>query len=81
MKPRSPMPPTLAPLGLGKAVAAAYVGVSENTFAAMVEAGSMPPPRRVGCRVLWSRLELDEYFMTLPTEAPAPEADTWDDVA
>lgn len=42
-----PLPPSLAPRGLSRIEAAAYVGMSPNHFDAQVRAGRMPRPKRV----------------------------------
>lgn len=54
------------PRGLRSERAAAYVGVSETTFLAMVDEGTMPLPvhPRAAVRV-WDRLDLDAAFDNL----------------
>ena len=73
------LPPTLAPRGLQRIVAAQYVGVAPNTFDRMVDDGRMPPPKRVGERKVWDRMALDTYFTALPDDGQ-PAAGSWDDV-
>lgn len=70
-------------LGLSRETAARFVGVSPTTFDQMVRDGTMPKPRQVGRRNLWSRIELEICFDALPTHGETqPGADNeWDDVA
>lgn len=79
------LPPQLPPIGLDRAQAAAYVGVSISKFDAMVLDGRMPPAKRIDGRRVWSRPALDKAFADLPDDAvpgrlPGPEADEWDAV-
>ena len=60
------LPANLAPAGLGQAEAAAYVGVSSNTFKKMVLAGLMPAPRGAFGRQLFLRKSIDEALRKLP---------------
>lgn len=55
-------------LGLSRETAARFVGVSPTTFDAMIKAGTMPNPRRVGARKLWDRRELESAFDALPRD-------------
>jgi predicted DNA-binding transcriptional regulator AlpA len=64
--PSGPLPVGVAPRGFNRAQAAAYIGVSENTFDTLVEQGLMPQPRKVLGRVIWDLLELDDAFSRLP---------------
>jgi predicted DNA-binding transcriptional regulator AlpA len=50
------------PRGLSRAQAAAYVGLSPNSFDAQVAAGIFPQPVRMGSRVLYDRRALDRAF-------------------
>ncbi len=63
------LPPSLAPRGLSRVQAAGYVGVSPSLFDEMVGDGRMPGPKRINTRTVWDRIELDEAFAALPTEA------------
>jgi predicted DNA-binding transcriptional regulator AlpA len=74
------LPPSLAPRGLSRVLAAVYIGVSPATFDAMVKAGTMPAPRRIGARVVWDRLEVDDAFTALPRADEAPASNPWDEV-
>lgn len=67
----------LPPRFLRAEQAAAYLGVSVDTFRAEVAAGMWPPPIRRGARTLtWDRLALDKAADTLmlsgKTEAGSP---------
>jgi excisionase family DNA binding protein len=77
----SALPPTLAPRLLSREQAAAYVGVSPNTFDEMVKAGKMPQPKIIwGKRKGWDVRELDRAVDNLPTAGTAPDDDTWSDI-
>lgn len=62
------LPPTLAPRGLSRVEAAAYIGLSTSKFDELVESGVMPRPKTVGTRKLWDRHRLDEAFDNLPDD-------------
>jgi len=72
---------------IGRDDAAAYVGVSPNTFDKMIAEGLMPSPRRLTERRLaWDMRQLDTAIDRLPIDGEA-EADTdatddhsWDDI-
>lgn len=55
-------------LGLSEPEAAAYIGVSANTFADMVREGVMPRPLMIGTRRLWDIDEIRAAFKSLPRE-------------
>ena len=76
----SVLPPSLAPRGLSRTQAAEYVGVSPNTFDAMVREGVMPRPRTFHSRKLYDRVELDQAFADLPVEGGGGPANSWDRV-
>lgn len=59
------LPLSLAPRGLCREEAAAYVGVSPSLFDEMVQDGRMPQPKRINSRVVWDRVELDRAFAAL----------------
>lgn len=75
------LPASLPPRGLRAEQAAAYVGVSPDTFRAEVKAGRMPAPIRLGRRVVWDRCALDKAFDALSTldqaERGALNRDPW----
>lgn len=59
------LPISLAPRGLSRVQAAAYIGVSPSLFDAMVKDQRMPKPMRINARIVWDRVKLDEAFATL----------------
>ena len=59
------LPASLAPRGLSRVQAAAYIGVSPSLFDEMVHDERMPKPIRINSRVLWDRMQLDEAFACL----------------
>jgi predicted DNA-binding transcriptional regulator AlpA len=56
------LPASLAPRGLSRPQAAAYIGVSASLFDQLVKDGRMPRPKRINGRVVWDRRRLDESF-------------------
>ena len=73
------LPQSLAPRGLSREQAAAYVGVSPSLFDTLVKDGRMPGPKRINARTVWDRLQLDAAFAALPSnEAPV---NPWDEIA
>lgn len=68
------------PRGLRRVEAAAYIGVSPSMFDWMIAERMMPKPKRVGGRVIWDRLMLDEYFTAIPSEDDKPKKSIWDEV-
>lgn len=76
------LPPSLAPRGLSRVQAAAYIGVSPSLFDRMVTEGVMPKPKRFGSRVIWDRWQIDEAFAALPNDDDEPKpANPWDAVS
>lgn len=76
----SPLPSGLAPRGLSRQLAAAYIGIGTTKFDEMVADGRMPKPKRVDGRVLWDRFALDGAFEALPTDGQADqEENPWDE--
>lgn len=80
------LPPGLAPRGLSRDEAAAYVGIGTTKFEQMVADGRMPPPKQIDGRRVWDRLRLDAAFAALPDEAGRADAgdeidDKWARVA
>ena len=76
------LPPPCVRL-LSRVEAAAYVGVSPNTFDRMIADGFMPGPKKVYMRVLWDVRALDAAIDSLPGEgesvdALSPENNDWD---
>lgn len=69
------LPPSLAPLGLGREVSAQMLGISAVKFDELVRDGRMPRAKRIDGRKVWDRRELEAYFSALPDDAGANE---WD---
>jgi len=83
----APLPPTLPPRLISRDAAAAYVGVSPNTFDKMIADGLMPKPRQLTERRLaWDVQQLDAAIDRLPvdggidTETDTTTDHTWDDI-
>ncbi len=74
-RPADILPLSLAPRGLSRVQAAAYVGVKHTLFDEMVADGRMPAPKRINSRTVWDRLALDEAFAALPSD---DDANPWD---
>jgi hypothetical protein len=70
---------SLAPRGLSREQAAAYVGISTSLFDTLVEDGRMPAPKRINARTVWDRLQLDAASVALPSNDEP--ADPWDEIA
>lgn len=75
---RNVLPVSCPPRGLSRPEAAAYIGVSPGKFDELVSDRRMPPPRPIGTRRVWDRLELDAAFTDLPH---VEEDNPWDQVA
>lgn len=56
------------PRGLRAPRAAAYLGMSESSFLALVAEGRMPKPKKLKGMAIWDRLALDAAFETLQSE-------------
>jgi predicted DNA-binding transcriptional regulator AlpA len=65
---RNVLPVSLAPRGLSRVEAAAYIGVSTSLFDEMVRDGRMPRPKRINSRTVWDRHSIDAAFQALPGE-------------
>lgn len=65
------LPNSLAPRGLSRVEASAYVGVSPSLFDEMVSDGRMPQPKEINARRVWDRIGLDRAFDSLPERAGA----------
>jgi predicted DNA-binding transcriptional regulator AlpA len=63
---RAVLPAGLAPRGLSRVEAAAYVGICPTTFDRLVAERAMPSAKRIGRRLVWDRLALDAAFAALP---------------
>lgn len=75
--PENILPQSLAPRGLSRVQAAAYVGVCPSFFDMLVKDGRMPGPKRVNSRVVWDRLKLDAAFEALDETDGASADDEW----
>lgn len=73
------LPPSLAPRGLSRVYAAAYIGVSVSKFDEMVRDRRMPPAIRIDGRRVWDRWKIDEAFSALSEDADGPH-NIWDEV-
>lgn len=56
----------LAPRGVSRVDAAAYIGVSPSLFDMLVKDGRMPASKRINARTVWDRREVDAAFDALP---------------
>lgn len=84
MSARPALPAGLAPRGLNRVEAAAYIGISPRKFDELVEDGRMPPAVQIDGRKVWDLRELDLAFdrlagKAIPAGAPADQNE-WDTV-
>jgi len=70
------LPRSLAPRGLSRVQAAAYIGVSPSLFDEMVDDGRMPKAKTINARKVWDKEKLDDFFAALPDETAA---NPWDE--
>jgi len=63
---------------LSRVEAAAYVGISPNTFERIITDGFMPGPKRIYGRVLWDVRALDGAIDSLPGEDESEQVNPWD---
>ncbi len=70
------LPPTLAPRGLSRVEAAAYIGVSAGKFDDMVADGRMPAAIEIDARRIWDIRAIDRAFDALGGESRS----VWDDL-
>jgi predicted DNA-binding transcriptional regulator AlpA len=81
LKPRDVvLPSSLAPRGLSRVLAAAYIGVSPTKFDELVADKRMPRPKHIDGRRVWDRLKLDEAFAALDEEGAPKRPSVWDEV-
>ena len=71
-----PLPPARL---LSAEQAAAYCGLSRNTFLVRVEAGTFPAAMRIGKRVLWDRHAIDTSIDVMQNPLRVAGGG-WDDV-
>jgi predicted DNA-binding transcriptional regulator AlpA len=76
-QPKNALPQSLAPRGLSREQAAAYVGISPSLFDMLVKDGRMPGPKRINARTVWDRLKLDAAFEALADTDDASTEDQW----
>ena len=62
----------IAPLLIPDTVAAALAGVSRAHWQRLRSAGKLPPSIKLGRKVLWRRLEIEEWIAT-----GCPDAKVW----
>lgn len=75
-KPRADiLPRSLPPVGVARAEAAAFIGVSATKFDEMVKDGRMPGPKRIDGRLVWSVRALTLAFEALPDGS---QGNPWD---
>lgn len=75
--PQNVLPVSLAPRGLSREQAAAYVGISPSLFDMLIKDGRMPGPKRINSRVVWDRLKLDAAFEALADTEDGSTDDQW----
>ncbi len=68
MKRRDALPMNLAPRGLSRIEAAAYIGIGASKFDELVADGRMPKPKLIDKRKTWDRYALDAAYADLPNE-------------
>ena len=71
----SVLPVGTLPRGFSRAQAAEYVGVSIGTFDKLVAEGRMPKALRIGSRLVWDQVKVNEAFTALADDDPNP----WDE--
>lgn len=79
MRQKSILSDNLAPRGLCREEAAAYVGVGVTKFDQMVADGRMPQAKQIDGRKVWDVRKLDKAFDALPDSEDNDSA--WSKVA
>jgi hypothetical protein len=74
------LPQSLAPRGLARETAAAYIGVGVRLFDVMVADGRMPKPKIINRRRVWDRVKLDMAFAALPGDDQEETTNIWDEL-
>jgi predicted DNA-binding transcriptional regulator AlpA len=72
------LPPNLAPRGIHREEAAAYIGIGATLFDSMMRDGRMPRPKQIGGRKVWDVRALDRAFDSLPDDS---DSNPWDSPA
>ncbi len=74
--------PATEKLGLTRIEAATFLGIPTASFSALVTAGDMPPPRRLGKEAIerWDRREVEDAFRAQPQAGGKPAASKYGDV-
>jgi len=74
------LPPSLAPIGICREQAAAFIGVSPTKFDQMVSDRRMPRAKKIDGRVVWDVEKLRLAFKRLPDEdGSIDDANEWDE--
>jgi predicted DNA-binding transcriptional regulator AlpA len=76
-RPEDVLPQCLAPRGLSREQAAAYIGVSPSLFDILVKDGRMPTPTRINTRTVWDRVKLDAAFEALADADDTSAENEW----
>ena len=72
------LPSSLAPIGLPRPTAAAFIGVGVTKFDEMVDDGRMPQPRQIDGKKVWDRGLVEQAFSELPM-IEIPAGNPWDE--
>ncbi len=76
---RIPTSHTVTPRGMARTIAASYIGCSPRKFDYLVDSGEMPKPRLIGVKKVWDRVELDDFFESLPRPQTHDDKNEWDE--
>jgi predicted DNA-binding transcriptional regulator AlpA len=77
-----PLIPAHDRIGLSRAEAAEYIGVSTSLFEEMVADGRMPPPKQINSRKVWMRQKIEKAFAELPDAGQDKDSSSpWRDCA
>lgn len=83
MKPASILPDSLAPIGLSREQAAAFIGIGATLFDRLISDGRMPDARLIDGRLVWDVAEVAAAFRSLPhrsepVDGKAGSSNPWD---
>lgn len=70
-RPSAILPDNLAPVGISREQAAAFIGISASTFDRLVYDGLMPDGRKIFGRIVWDVAEVAQAFRSLPRRSEA----------